>query len=134
MSAARIVHLSVRVSDAEAAAAFYQGVFGFRELRRLNVKNLSAIHLTDGRLYLAIVQYHSDETAESRVGRDPCIHHFGVEVDDMNVMAARAKAGGCKQVSPPEEVPVKVLTPDGVLVEFAPTDFFRDLLEGARTD
>jgi lactoylglutathione lyase len=128
MQTARIVHLAMRVSDADQAAAFYQHTFGFRELRRLDVKNLTAIHLTDGNLYVAVVQYHSDATAESRVGRDPCIHHFGLEVDDMDATTALTKAMGCHLISPPDEIPVKVLTPDGILVEFAPTNFFRDLL------
>lgn len=128
MRKARIVHLSVRVADAENVADFYKRAFGFRELRRLNVKNLTAIHLTDGILYFAVVQYHSDVTAESRVGRDSCIHHFGVEVDDIDAVLASARREGCTEVSPPGEIPVKVLSPDGILVEFAPDNFFCELL------
>lgn len=124
----RVVHLAVRVPDVDEAAAFYKATFGLTEVCRLDVKNLTAVHLTDGGIYFSVVQYHSDETAESRVGADPCIHHIGIEVDQPDGLRRRIAAGGCTMVSPAEELPIKFLTPDGVLLEIAPFGYFRERL------
>lgn len=123
--APRIVHVAMRVDDVDAAAPFYKTVLGMRELARLNVKNLTAVHLSDGNTYVSVVQYHSDATAESRAaGPGPCIHHIGMEVPDPEGYFATLKAEGCKAVSPPGEIPIKFLMPDGILAEICPPGYF----------
>lgn len=129
-SAPQIVHFAIRVDNVDSSAKFYKSAFRMRELARLNVKNLTAVHLTDGHIYLSVVQYHSDETAESRVaGPAPCIHHFGMEVSDPTVFFAELQKQGCELISPEGEVPIKFHTPDGIVAEICPPNYFRDRFE-----
>ncbi len=123
----KIVHMAVRVADVDTAARFYLDVMGMRELARVNVKNLTAVHMTDGNVYLSVVQYHSDATAESRVaGPGPCIHHLGMEVPDPERFWEFLQTQGCSPVSPPGEIPIKFLMPDGILAEIVQPNYFRD--------
>ena len=125
-----IVHFAIRVNNVDTAAEFYKSAFCLRELARLNVKNLTAVHMTDGRIYISVVQYHSDETAELRVaGPAPCIHHFGLEVADPADFFASLQKQGCLLISPEGEIPIKFHTPDGIVAEICPTNYFRDRFE-----
>jgi predicted enzyme related to lactoylglutathione lyase len=129
-AAPQIVHFAIRVNDVDSSAKFYQSAFRMRELARLNVKNLTAVHMTDGHVYLSVVQYHSDETAESRVaGPAPCIHHFGMEVAEPAAFFASLQKQGCQLISPEGEVPIKFHTPDGIVAELCPPQYFRDRFE-----
>jgi len=126
----QIVHFAIRVDNVDSSAEFYKTAFRMRELARLNVKNLTAVHMTDGHIYLSVVQYHSNETAESRVaGRAPCIHHFGMEVPEPSAFFANLQKQGCKLIRPEGEVPIKFHTPDGIVAEICPTNYFRDRFE-----
>lgn len=129
-AAPQIVHFAVRVENVDTAAEFYKSAFRLRELARLKVKNLTAVHMTDGRIYLSVVQYHSDATAESRVaGPAPCIHHFGMEVPEPAAFFASLQKQGCELISPEGEVPIKFHTPDGIVAEICPPNYFRDRFE-----
>jgi len=123
---ARIVHLAIQADDIEAVAAFYRDVYGMRELVRVQPKNLSAIYVFDGTLYISIFKYHSFETAESRaVPRGPCIHHIGLEVADPERYFTVLAAHGCRLISPPGEVPIKFHMPDGIMAEIVENGFFQ---------
>jgi catechol 2,3-dioxygenase-like lactoylglutathione lyase family enzyme len=61
----RIAHLAVKVEDAEAAADFYKELFGFTEVSRHRDGDHVSLHLTDGHLDLALVQY---DTSDSMMG------------------------------------------------------------------
>ena len=131
----RIVHLAYRVEDVDSASSFYVKSLGMRELARLNVKNLTAVHMTDGNMYVSVVQYHSDATAESRVaGPAPCIHHYGMEVADPEAFFASLQGQGCELISPEGEVPIKFHTPDGIVAEICPPNYFRDRFEPEKKD
>lgn len=126
----RIVHFAVRVKNVDSAVKFYKSALKLRELARLNIKNLTAVHMTDGNIYLSVVQYHSDETAESRVaGPAPCIHHYGMEVPEPEAFFASLELQGCKLISPPGEIPIKFHTPDGIVSEICPPNYFRNRFE-----
>lgn len=126
----RVVHFAVRVADVDNASKFYLSAFNMRELARLDVKNLTAVHMTDGNIYFSVVQYHSDATAESRVaGPAPCIHHFGMEVPEPEAFFASLQQQGCELISPEGEVPIKFHTPDGIVAELCPPNYFRDRFE-----
>ena len=48
------------------------------------VRDHTSRHLTDRTIDLALIKYGREDSAESRAaGLEPCIHHFGIEVDDM---------------------------------------------------
>jgi catechol 2,3-dioxygenase-like lactoylglutathione lyase family enzyme len=125
----QIVHLAIQADNAEQTVALYKGLFAFRELKRLQVRNLTAVHLYDGHTYLSVVQYHTYENDESRaVARTPCIHHMGLEVGDAQAYAAGLLEAGCTQVSEAGVLPIKFLTPERIMIEIAEFGYFWDLL------
>ena len=78
-------------------------------------------HLTDGAIDLALIKYDSEDSAESRAsGLGPCIHHFGIEVDDMNTSAAELAKYGCEIISAPGVIPIKFRAPGGTVAEISP--------------
>jgi len=101
---ARIVHIAVKVDDLEKATEFYEKSF-----------------LTDGAIDLALIKYESEDSAEARAsGLGPCIHHFGIEVDDMNTSAAELAKYGCEIISAPGVIPIKFRAPGGTVAEISP--------------
>jgi lactoylglutathione lyase len=124
---AQIVHVAILAADAQATAALYRDVFGFRDLGTFEVKNLTAIWLFDGHIYLSVVKYHDDSTAESRaVENKPCIHHLGLEAENPLDCKQSLLRSGCTLVSPEYEMPMKFLTADKIMIEVAQTGYFYD--------
>ncbi len=118
---ARIVHIAVKVDDLEKATEFYQKGFGFVEVETSQVRDHTSRHLTDGSIDLALIKYDSEESAEARAsGLGPCIHHFGIEVDDLNASAAELEKFGCQVISDPGVVPIKFRAPGGTVAEIVP--------------
>ena len=52
-----------------------------------------SVHLTDGEFDLALVSFDSEEDSVMAkiAGTGPCIHHFGIDVDDMDSMISKIK-------------------------------------------
>ena len=123
---ARIVHIAVKVDDLEKATEFYEKGFGFVEVETGQVRDHTSRHLTDGTIDLALIKYDNEESAEARAsGLGPCIHHFGIEVDDMNTSAAELKKFGCEIISDPGVVPVKFRAPGGTVAELVPAGRYK---------
>lgn len=81
----RISHIALKVTDLDATAGFYKDVFGFTEIARHNDGDHDSLHLTDGYLDLALVQYKSEESVIGQIaGTEPCIYHFGIDVPDVD--------------------------------------------------
>lgn len=117
----RIVHIALKVEDLERASRFYETVFGFRRVREGPVRDHISRHLTDGRVDLALIVYHSEESAEATAaGGGPCIHHIGIEVDNLEEYLELLKGQGCKLISSPGEVPIKFRDPSGIVAEIVP--------------
>jgi lactoylglutathione lyase len=117
----RIVHLALKVDDLEKTSRFYEQVFGFKEVETSRVRDHTSRHLTDGTIDLALIQYDTEESAESLAsGRGPCIHHFGIEVDDLKEAAADLKSFGCEVISDPGVIPIKFRAPGGTVAEIVP--------------
>ena len=120
-----IVHLAVKVTDIEKAAAFYETVFGFTRTSTSTKRGHTSCHMTDGRLDLALIQYASEDTVEADwAGPGPCIHHFGIAVEDTAAVSRRLAEGGYTILSQPGVMPVKFRGPDGVVMEVGPADIF----------
>ncbi len=118
---ARIVHIAVKVDDLEKATEFYEKSFGFVEVETGQVRDHTSRHLTDGTIDLALIKYDSEDSAESRAaGLGPCIHHFGIEVDDIKQSAADLKKFGCQLISDPGVIPIKFRAPGGTVAEIVP--------------
>ena len=122
----RIAHLAIRVDDLEAAGDFYEHVLGFTDVRQGHVRDHYSRHMTDGNIDIALIRY--DQGADSGEARaaaqGPCIHHFGLAVDDVDAWVEKVKAAGCRIVSDPGVIPVKFVTPGGVVAEFASFEHF----------
>jgi lactoylglutathione lyase len=77
--------------------------------------------LTDGTIDLALIKYDTEESAEARAsGLGPCIHHFGIEVDDLKESAAELEKFGCQVISDPGVIPIKFRAPGGTVAEIVP--------------
>jgi lactoylglutathione lyase len=118
----RIVHLALKVEDLERTTEFYQKVFGFVEMNTEKVRDHTSRHLSDGVLDVALIKYDAGtESAESRAaGEGPCIHHFAVEVDNIQAATKQVKAYGCEIISDPGVIPVKFRAPGGTVCELVP--------------
>src|SRR6202041_804784 len=107
-----INHIAIKVDDLEAATKFYEEVFGFRQLKTGNRDGHISRHMTDGRVDFAIMKYESEETPEAQLaGPGPCIHHWGVEVEDRAAFAETIKEHGGQILSKPEANALKSRAP-----------------------
>ncbi|HXG51973.1 MAG TPA: VOC family protein [candidate division Zixibacteria bacterium] len=123
---ARIVHLALKVDDLDRSAEFYEKVFGFVPVEESRVRDHTSLHLSDGTIDLALIRYDREASAESLAsGKGPCIHHFGIEVDDMEEAAAELVRFGCEIISDPGVVPVKFRAPGGTVAEIVPANRYR---------
>jgi len=118
----RIVHLALKVDDLERTTKFYEQVFGFKEVKTEKVRDHTSRHLTDGTIDFSLMKYDAGtQSAESKAaGEGPCIHHFAVEVDDLEAATRQIKAYGCEIISDPGVIPIKFRAPGGTVCEIVP--------------
>ncbi|HEV8344479.1 MAG TPA: VOC family protein [Candidatus Binatia bacterium] len=117
----RIVHIALKVDELEKATEFYEKVFGFVHMNTDKVRDHTSRHLTDGTIDLALIRYDSGESAEAKAaGSAPCIHHFAIEVDDVERYVAEINKLGCEIISDAGVIPVKFRAPGGTVAEIVP--------------
>jgi tripartite-type tricarboxylate transporter receptor subunit TctC len=93
----RINHIALKVPDLAQASALYEGVFGLRHVSTVKNSGRTSRHLTDGYPFLTMIQYDSEDTPEAGfAGAGPCIHHFGIVVDDPAAYEAKLARGGLR--------------------------------------
>ncbi|MBX9464323.1 MAG: VOC family protein [Aquamicrobium sp.] len=115
---AKIVHISLKVDDIEASSAFYRDIFGFEIVRTEMKAGRVTRGMTDGAMDLTLMRYDSEDAPEATIsGRGPCIHHFGIEVDDRHAFAEKVRAAGGEILSKPEAKAIKFRTPHGIVAE-----------------
>jgi lactoylglutathione lyase len=118
----RIVHISLKVDDVKRTGDFYHDVFGFRESETRKTRDHVSRHMTDGDIDFTLMKYDAGtQSKESRASGDgPCIHHFAIEVDDLERATREIKARGCEVVSDPGVIPVKFRAVGGTVAELVP--------------
>lgn len=118
----RIVHIALKVDDIDKTGEFYKKVFGFEDAVTKKTRDHTSRHMTDGRIDFTLLKYDADtQSAESKAAGDgPCIHHFAVEVDDIDLATEEIKRHGCKIISDPGIIPVKFHAPGGTVAELVP--------------
>ena len=115
----RIVHLALKVDDLEKTTEFYEKVFGFREVDTRKTRDHISRHMTDGQLDFTLMKYDEGTTSKESMaaGEGPCIHHFAIEVDDIEKCTDQLKQYGCEIISDPGVLPVKFRAPGGTIAE-----------------
>lgn len=123
----RIVHLALKVEDLEKTTEFYQKVFGFEEVVTKKTRDHISRHLTDGDLDFTLIKYDAGtQSAESKAsGEGPCIHHFAIEVEDVEKYAEEIRKYGCTIISDPGVIPVKFRAPGGTTAEIVPVGRYK---------
>ena len=123
----RIVHLALKVENLEKSTEFYEKVFGFKEVETKKTRDHISRHMTDGTIDFTLMKYHEGtRSAESlAAGEKPCIHHFAVEVEDLEQATEGLKKYGCEIVSDPGIIPVKFKAPDGIVAEIVPAQRYK---------
>jgi lactoylglutathione lyase len=121
----RIRHIAFKVLDAGRESAFYQSVFGYRVSRTVRHEGKGgghvSHHLSDGTTDLTLLQYDGAGAEQADfAGPAPCIHHIGIEVDDLDAFVAAVRAAGGEILSAPGRIPVKFCSPGGPVCEVAP--------------
>ena len=115
---AHIAHIAIEVNDLEQATKFYEEVFGFRQVKTGSARGHVSRHMTDGTIDLALMVYDSEQAPEAQLaGSGPCIHHWGIEVEDRETVAAKIRAMGGTILSEPGEGALKFRAPDGTIAE-----------------
>src|SRR5205814_1701147 len=99
----RIVHISLKVDDVVRTGDFYQQVFGFQDAETSKTRDHLSRHMTDGQIDFTLMKYDAGtRSAESKAsGEGPCIHHFAIEVPDVEKARKEIEACGCEVVSDP---------------------------------
>jgi len=125
----KIRHIALASLDPAKTAAFFVEGFGFRELQRFgdfsgNTPGKSyGMYLTDGTLSLAIIRF-----GWSQAGKPldfTGIHHFGIEVEDVDAHSAKLAALGADFFAQPAHkdpnafYETKFVGPDGILMDIA---------------
>jgi len=124
----RIVHIALKVDDLDRATDFYEKVFGFALADDARVRDHRSRHLSDGAIDLALIKYDSEESAEAKAaGEGPCIHHFAIEVDDVERYLAEIRRFGCEIISDPGVIPIKFRAPGGTVAEIVPQQRYKQL-------
>ena len=122
----RIVHIALKVDDLDRTSEFYEKVFGFEPVETSKVRDHTSCHLSDGAIDLALIKYDSEESAEAKAaGQGPCIHHFAIEVDNLEKYLAEISRFGCEIISDPGVIPVKFRAPGGTVLEIVPRQRYK---------
>jgi lactoylglutathione lyase len=115
---ARIVHIALKVDELEKPTKFYEDVFGIYQTKTGYARGHTSRHMTDGNIDLALMVYDSEDDAEAKLsGAGPCIHHFGIEVEDREATIKKIEENGGVIFSDAEEGALKFRAPDGNMCE-----------------
>ena len=124
----RIRHIAIGTRDPEATARFYIEGLGLKQVGKLNSSTAEGYYLSDGHVNVAILKFKSDDPATTEGGtRYTGVHHFGLEVEDMEKARKKIeKAGAVHRPYPGTEemekrgnVEVKFSGPDGVTIDLS---------------
>jgi lactoylglutathione lyase len=117
----RIVHIALKVEDLDRSAEFYEKVFGLSAVGKSRSEDRSRNRLSDGEIDLTFLKYDDDKSDMAlAAGGGPCIHHFAIEVDDLNKYVEEVRKSGCEILRDPTTPPVRFRVPGGPLAEIVP--------------
>jgi lactoylglutathione lyase len=122
-----IKHIAMRVINIEESRSFHETVFGYKHvntvLRKGKHGDHISCHMTDGYMDLTLIHYESDDADEANfAGPAPCIHHIGMETDDLDKFVKDILANGGEVLTEPGHLPVKFRSPGGPVAEVVPME------------
>ena len=128
----RIKHIALTTKDPAKTAAFYKEAFGLQEIRR---SPNGAVFLTDGYINVAVLNFKTEKDAD--VGAHgpnfSGIHHFGLEVEDLDEAAQRLEHANARQLTAKDGIDMEMAPdihrnfemkwagPDGVVIDISHT-------------
>jgi catechol 2,3-dioxygenase-like lactoylglutathione lyase family enzyme len=128
----RIKHIALTTKDPSATAAFYKEAFGLQEIRR---SPNGAVFLTDGYINVAVLNFKTEKDAD--VGAHgpnfSGIHHFGIEVEDLDEASQRLEHAHGRQLTAKDGLDMEMAPgahrnfemkwagPDGVVIDISHT-------------
>jgi catechol 2,3-dioxygenase-like lactoylglutathione lyase family enzyme len=86
---AKIKHLAIISDNYALLSRFYEALFGMKTGK--SPRPQSAVAIGDGYVGMNIIP--------QKVGRQAGLEHFGLEVEDVEAVRARLRAGQCSPVS-----------------------------------
>jgi catechol 2,3-dioxygenase-like lactoylglutathione lyase family enzyme len=123
---AKLRHIALCVRDIDAAAAFYERVFGMKRVGREDLEMGSGLYLSDGVINLALLSYKPGAGAAGTAGTPPVgPHHFGFIVDDLEAAQREIEAAGGRfffKLGADEERPnfeLKFKDPEGIIFDIS---------------
>jgi catechol 2,3-dioxygenase-like lactoylglutathione lyase family enzyme len=125
---ARIRHIAIATRDLEGTKKFYIDGLGLKEVGKINTPTSEGCYLSDGHINFAILKFKYDEPAKTEgTLKYTGIHHFGLEVENMEEARAQIeKAGavhrpypGTEEMAKRGNVEVKFSGPDGVTIDLS---------------
>jgi len=103
----RIHHVAVVVDDMEKSLSFWRDALGLNpsEVHDVPEQKSQVAFLPAGESEVELVKPTSDDSGIARylTKRGPGLHHICVEVDDIQAMLVRLKAGGARLIN---EMPI----------------------------
>ena len=91
---AKLRHVAMQVPDLEKAAAFYEGVFGLKRVKKVEAPIGNAISLSDGVMNLTLLHF-PEGTKGGKDGPEWAgLHHFGFVVANESVTEQEIKKHG----------------------------------------
>ena len=130
----RINHIALKVEDLDRTAEFYENVFGLSTVGKSRAEDRSRNRLSDGQIDLTFLKYDDDKSDMALAAGDgPCIHHFAIEVDDLNKYVAEVRNAGCEIFGDSKTPPVKFRVPGGPLAEIVPANRYLKKTDPGKT-
>ena len=130
----RINHIALKVEDLDRSADFYERVFGLSVVGKSRSEDRSRNRLSDGEIDLTFLKYDNDKSDMAlAAGGGPCIHHFAIEVDDLNKYVAEVRKAGCEILGDSTTPPIKFRLPGGPLAEIVPANRYQKKTDPGKT-
>jgi lactoylglutathione lyase len=71
-------------------------------------------------------RHRHEQSKESQAsGAGPCIHHFAIEVEDLQQAEQQIKSCGPEIISDPGVIPIKFRAPGGTVVDLVPVGRYK---------
>lgn len=126
----KVKHIAIKVDNMAEAQAFYVDTLGLEHVSTIHKAGegkpgRTSVHLTDGYLDITLIAYDSEKAdGAGWSGPGPCIHHIGIEVEDVDGTTKKIVEAGAEIFSKEGRIPVKFKTPSGPLAEIVPVGRF----------